>query len=249
MTIKELIAKALKGETLTDDERKQMETYDPDAASKSAIDAAAAAARRKAEEELNKAQASLKEAVEKASALEAKVTQYEKALGDNQKAGNAELDAMRKTVEALKKRADDADAKAAKLEKDQRINAIIAKAGFKYAEGVDGAAINGILHGKLAALDDAGLKDIEEASSPFESALHGALFKAHRESWKGALLDESGRGTGNPLTGTTGGGYDGRNPWKKGDTWNRTRQMELLKSDPALATKLQNEAGYTPPSF
>ena len=174
---------------------------------------------------------------------------YERGERGLKERREAELEAMRKTVDALKKRADDADAKAARLEKDQRINAIIAKAGFKYAEGVDGAAINGILHGKLAALDDAGLKDIEEASSPFESALHGALFKAHRESWKGALLDESGRGTGNPLTGTTGGGYDGRNPWKKGDTWNRTRQMELLKSDPALATKLQNEAGYTPPSF
>lgn len=248
MTIKEAIQKILKGETLTEDERKQLETYDPEAANKAAIDAAAAGARRKAEEELAKAQASLKEAVGKATALEAKVTQYEQALNNNQKQGNAELEAMRKTVDALKKRADDADAKAARLEKDQRINAIIAKAGFKYADGVDGAAINGILHAKLAALDDNGLKDIEGASTPFESALHGSLFKAHRESWKGALLDESGRGTGSPLTGKTGGSYDGVNPWKK-DTRNLTRQLEISKEDAALAAKLKKEAGVVDPAF
>lgn len=248
MTIKELIQKLLKGETLTDEERTQLGAYDPEQANKAAIDSAAAGARRKAEEELSKAQAQLKEAVEKATALEAKVTQYEQALNNNQKQGNAELEAMQKTLDALKKRADDADAKAAKLEKDQRINAIIAKAGFKYADGVDGAAINGILHTKLAALDDAGLKDIEAASTPFESPLHGSLFKAHKESWKGALLDESGRGTGSPITGKSGGDYDGVNPWKK-DTRNSTRQLEIHAKDPALAAQLMKEAGVQQPAF
>lgn len=248
MTIKDIIQKVLKGETLTDDERKQMEAYDPEQASKSAIDAAAAGARRKAEEELSKAQASLKEAVEKATALEAKVSQYEQALNNNQKQGNAELEQMRKTVDALKKRADEADAKAAALLKSQRIDAIIAKAGFHYSKDVDGKAIDSLLHAKLEALDDAGLKDLEEASTPFESAIHGALFKTHRESWKGALLDESGRGTGSPITGKTGGGYDGVNPWKK-DSRNSTRQLEIEAKDPALAAQLKKEAGVQPPAF
>lgn len=248
MTIKELIQKALKGETLTDDERNQLGAYDPDQANKAAIDSAAAGARRKAEEELAKIRKELEAANEKAADLEAKAAKYQKALGDNQKQGNAELDQMRKTLDALKKRADEADAKAAALLKSNRIDAIIAKAGFRYSKDVDGKAIDSLLHAKLEALDDTGLKDLEDASSPFESALHGALFKAHKESWKGALLDESGRGTGNPITGKTGGSYDGVNPWKK-ESRNLTRQLDIEAQDAVLAAKLKKEAGVTEPTF
>ena len=250
MTIKELIQKALKGEplNLTDEERKQWEAYDPDAANKSAIDAAAAGARRKAEEELSKIRKELEAANEKATGLETENAQLKKSLGDNQKLGNAEVESLKKQMEAFKKERDEEKAARAKLEKNQRIDALIAKAGFKYADGFDSSIINGSLHAQLEGLDDDGLKDIEEASSPFESARHGSLFKTHREKWKGALLDESGRGSGSPITGNSDGGYDGRNPWKK-DTWNRTRQLEIGAKDAALAKKLQSEAGYEPLAF
>ncbi len=248
MTIKELIQKALKGETLTDDERNQLGAYDPDQANKAAIDSAAAGARRKAEEELAKIRKELEAANEKATGLETENAQLKKSLGDNQKLGNAEVENLKKQMELFKKERDEEKAARAALEKNQRIDALIAKAGFKYAEGFDSAIINGALHAQLAELDDNGLKDIETASTPFESARHGSLFKTHREKWKGALLDESGRGSGNPQTGSAGDRYDGVNPWKK-DTRNSTRQLEIEAKDPALAAQLKKEAGVQPPAF
>lgn len=244
MTIKEIIQKALKGETLTDDERKQLETYDPDAANKSAIDAAAAAARRKAEEELAKVQASLKEATDKVAALESKASQYEQTIKGQNQQGNAELKVMRDQLEALTKRLADSDAKAAKLEKDARIEAIIAKAGFHYGPGFDGKAIDGLLHAKLDALDDAGLKDIEDAATPFDSLLHGGIFKSHKEAWKGALLDESGKGSNSPLTKATSGSFSGPNPWKQ-ETKNLTQRMIISRDNPQLAAQLKAQAGFT----
>lgn len=241
MIIKALIGKAIKGETLTDEERKQLETYDPDAANKAAVDAAAAGARRKAEEELAKVQAELKEANEKNA-------QLQKSLGDNQKQGNAEVENLKKMMETFKKERDEEKAARAKLEKSNRIDAQIARCKFKYADGFDGPTIDKFLHSQLETLDEDGLKNIEEASTPFESTMHGTLFKTHREKWKGALLDESGRGTGNPQTGSAGGSYDGVNPWKK-DTRNSTRQLEIEAKDPALATQLKKEAGVQPPAF
>lgn len=244
---KELIQKLLKGETLTEEERQQLEQFDPEATNKQAIDAAAAAARRKAEEELAKARKDLEAATEKATGLEAKVAQYEETIKGNAQQGNAELKVMKAQLEALNKRAEEADAKAARLEKNARIDAIIAKAGFHYAAGFDEKAINGLLHAKLDALDDAGLKEIEDAATPFESLLHGGIFKAHKESWKGALLDESGAGSGSPIVGSAGAAtYQGPNPWKK-DSTNLTERMRISKENPQLAAQLKAQAGFQDP--
>jgi len=250
MTIKELIQKALKGETLTDEERGLLDAFDPDKAAKSAIDSAAASARRKAEEELTKAQAELKAAQEKVNELNGKVAQYEETIKGNAQQGNAELKVMQAQLEQLTKRAAEADAKAARVEKNSRIDAIIERAGFKYGAAFDGKAINGLLHAQLEALDDAGLKEIEEAKTPFDSLLHGQLFKGHKEKWKGALLDESGKGSGDPTAGKTAAGtagFRGPNPWVE-ETKNLTMRRQISMNDPQLAAQLKSQAGFVDPT-
>ena len=247
MNIKEIIQKALNGETLSDDERAALAAFDPEKAAKSAIDSAAAAARRKAEEELAKAQADLKAKTDEVASLTAKAAQLEESLKGSAQQGSQELQVMRKQLEALTKRAEEADAKAAKLEKDARIEALIAKAGFRYGPGFSEKEINGLLHAKLAALDDEGLKDLEEAATPFDGILHGQIFKAHRETWKGAILDESGKGSGSPATSKTAtGGAKVPNPWKA-ETSNLTQRMVISKTDPQLAARMKAEAGFTDP--
>ncbi len=246
MNTKEIIQKLLKGETLTDDERTALEAFDPDKAAKAAIDSAAAAARRKAEEELAKAQADLKAKSDEVASLTAKAAQLEESLKGNAQQGSQEMQVMRKQLEALTKRLEEADAKAAKLEKDARIDALIAKAGFNYGPGFSEKEINGLLHAKLQTLDDEGLKDLEEAATPFDGVLHGGIFKAHRETWKGALLDETGKGSGSPVTGKTVTGAKVPNPWKA-ETSNLTQRMVISKSDPQLAARMKAEAGFTDP--
>ncbi len=247
MNTKEIIQKLLKGESLTEEERSHLEAFDPEAEVKKASDSAAANARRKAEEELAKAKADLKAKTDEASSLTSKVAQLEESLKGNAQQGSKDMQVMKEQLEALTKRLADSDAKAAKLEKNARIDALIAKAGFKYGPGFSEKEINGLLHAKLEALDDEGLKDLEDAATPFDGILHGGIFKGHRETWKGALLDETGKGSGSPATGKTAtGGSKVPNPWKA-ETSNLTQRMVISKTDPQLAARMKAEAGFTDP--
>ena len=256
--MKDIIQKLLKAapETaLTEEERAKATAFDLEAA----LNSAAAAARRKAEEDVAKLTAALKS---KEDALKAKDEEHAAALKakDDENAQlketikgrnlheNAEVLELRKLLESERKEREAAKAETAKLQRNNLIDSLIEKAGFKYAAGFDGRAINSILHSKLEALDDDGLKEIDEADTPFDSLLHGQLFKNHRDKWKGALLDESGKGSGSPASGRAPvGGFKGPNPWKA-DTTNLTERRRISMEDPQLAAQLKAEAGFKDPA-
>ena len=246
MNIKDILKKSMEGKPLTDEEKAFVESYDPDAASRSAVDAAAAAARRDAEAKLQKAQADLKAAQDAQAALDAKVKEYE---ADTTKKGGAANEAIKLLTQkldsmetALKQ---EREAKA-KLTRDTRINGIIQKAGIKYVDGVDVTEVNASLFRKLAALEDDALDAIEKADKPDKEPVYGNLFSKHKEAWKAAIADDTGSGSGQRPGQTGSFRTPGVNPWKK-ETRNLTDQISLMNSDPQKAAQLMAEAGVKPP--
>ena len=115
MSIKDILAKVAKGETLTDEERSTLAAYDPQAE----IDKASAAARRTAEKERDefKAQAE-KSAADLAAAIEAQKNPEK----------DTQLAKLAKEVEKLTKKNAEAEAK---LKATARMDAIRAAAKAK----------------------------------------------------------------------------------------------------------------------
>ncbi len=99
MTLKEIRDKLLKGETLTDEEKKFLEAWDPDSrvskteAEKEA-DRKAAAARKEAEK-------AVQEATEKAAALEAKIKELEASTGTSEQQAEKKIELLTKQLDDL----------------------------------------------------------------------------------------------------------------------------------------------------
>lgn len=183
--MKELIAKLLKGETLTAEERGKLEAFDPD---KAANDAAAAA-RKKAETERDAARTELAE--------------LKKTAAASGEAGKTEQQKLLARIEKLEKEKAEADAKSAALERARAIEAIRDKSGIKFIEGIDAELAKGIFSKQLDGLDD--LTD--------EAAVNERI-KSFREANKGLILSEQGGGTGRTGK-PAGGTSATKNPWKK----------------------------------
>jgi len=178
MTIKELLAKMLKGEALTDEEKKLVQEWDPDAT--------AAAARRKAE-------ADAKKLADKLAELEAANAELAKKAAEAGSAGKTEAEKLVKQVETLTKQVEqitlakaDADAKAAQLAREQRIGQLRAKHGVKFVDGVDPALVEGAFARAFDGLDS--FDDEADVRTRVES-----FKKANK-----ALIADSGHGTGAP---------------------------------------------------
>lgn len=213
--MKDIIAKLLKGETLTADERAKLEGYDPD----KAVNDAAAAARKKAEGERDAAR----------TELEA----LKKSAEEGKKGSQTETQKLLARIEKLEKEKADADAKAAAMERATAIEAIRAKSGIKFVDGIDPDLLKGIFSKQFDGLDD--LTD--------EATVNDRL-KTFREANKGLILSEQGGGTGRSGQ-PAGGGYTSRNPWKK-ESFNLTEQIQLAQSNPAEAARLKAEAAANP---
>lgn len=115
-----------------------------------------------------------------------------------------------------------AEAKAAKVDAAARIHAITL--------GVKPERIDYLL--KLANLDGVELKDGKADDEAIKAALEAVLKDV--PELKGA---NGGAGSGN----NPGDQSKSENPWKK-ETFNLTKQAEILKKDPALAERLKAEA-------
>lgn len=247
MNIKDITKKLVEGKPLSDEEKAFVESYDPDAATRTAVDAAAAAARRDAEAKLQKATADLKAATDAQAALQAKVKEFETNAG---KLGGEASEAIRilnEKMAKLEKDRADAIAAQAKMVRETRISKLIEKAKLKYVDGVDVTEVNGSLARKLDSLDDDALAEIESADSPDKAQIHGHIFSKHRETWKGVIADESGGGSGGRPAGSRPSRMsNGVNPWKS-ETKNLTDQISIMNSDPQKAAQLMAEAGVKPP--
>ena len=214
--MKNLIEKLLKGETLTADERAKLEGFDPE----KAVNDAAAAARKKAEGERDAARTELET--------------LKKSAEEGKKGSQTETQKLLARIEKLEKEKADADAKSAALERATAIEAIRAKSGLKFVDGIDPDLLKGIFSKQFDGIDD--LAD--------EAAVNERL-KSFREANKGLILSEQGGGTGR--TGIPAGvNRTARNPWKK-ESFNLTEQISIAQTNPAEAERLKAEAAATNP--
>lgn len=196
MNIKALLAKLLKGEALTDEEKSTLAAHDPDTV--------AAAARKKAEAEA-------KAAADKAAEMEAKLTELQEKI-DN--AGKTEAEKAKVEQAKIAKKLADYEAKVETLAKEKaeivrghKLEKITGN--LKFVDGVDKDLIGEVLKAKLGTLKDEELDDAK-AVEP--------VLKAFRESNKALLIDESGHGSGQKRDGSNpAGGSGAKTPEQQSD--------------------------------
>lgn len=226
MTIKEISAKILKGEQLTDAEKAFLQAYDPD---KDKNDAAAAA-RRRAEEERDAAKAEadkLKKQIDDAKQAEEAAKQSQ--MTESQKR-DAEFKKMQDQIAQLTKERDDNASKAAATQRSQSIRDAAKAAGIALApKTVSEGLFYRMLETTLSGVDIANQTALTEALDKFKAENPGIIT---------APGNGSGVDTGKPSDGSK----SKSNPWAK-ETFNLTEQVTLFEKSPDQARALAAEAG------
>ena len=227
MNIKDILAKLLKGEALTDDEKAFAESFDL----QGELDRASASARRKAE-------AQTKDALKKHDDLQKQIEELTAQLAEKENAGRAsetELAKLAKKIKSLEEKNAEAEAQ---LAANARMDAIVelAKAnGIKPAEGISGKALETLLDLAVGQTD---VTDEDAMKAVF------AQFKADNPSMIAAAVKQGanvrGQQDDNSFKGVA-------NPWK-GESINLTKQIEISQKNPDLAKQMMAEAGVNPPA-
>lgn len=224
MNIKDILAKLLKGETLTDDEKAFAEAFDL----QGELDKASAAARRKAE-------AATKEAVKKHDDLNRQIEELQAKLTEKEEAGKTSATELEKLAKKIKTLEEKNAASEAKLAANARMDAIVdlAKAhGIKPAEGISGKSLETLLDlavGETDVTDEDAMKAVFEQFKADNPSMIAAAVKKGANV-KGAQADNSFAGV--------------PNPWKK-ESLNLTKQIEISQKNPDLAKTMMTEAGET----
>lgn len=181
MKITELTAKLLKGEQLTEDEKKFLGEFDPD----KAVNEAAAAARRKAEADAKKLMDELEALkAEKSKAEEDAEKERQKGMTEAQKLA-AQIAQLTKSVEDISKAKAESDKQAAALARKQKIAQIREANKIAFVDGVDPELAGGAF---AAAFD--GLDTLDD-----EAAVKQRL-SAFQSKNKALIFDASGHGAG-----------------------------------------------------
>lgn len=214
MTLADILAKIAKGETLNDEEKSFAGSYDL----QKQLDAAAGAARKKAEKERDDAKS---EAVK----LMEQIEELKNASNDDKH--KAEKASLEKRLATLEKAKADAEARTAKLTRDARVRELAKAAGIVAAKGIDSKTLDAVIDGVMQSVDLEDAEAVKTALDGFKTANAG-------------MIAAQTIGGANPL-GNPGGGFTGANPWKK-DSFNLTTQMRLQKESPETAKALQAEA-------
>jgi hypothetical protein len=230
MKLKDILAKLAKGEALTDAEKAFLADFDPD----QAMNDAAAAARRKAEEKLTAAE-------KRAQDAEARAKELADAADAKADEGKPELEKAQKTIDRLTAQLAERDAliKTLSTEKEgltreQKLAAIIQKSGIDFIPGVDKAKQLKLLKMDFAEL---ALKDLDD------DALTKPILAGFAKANEAIIVDQSGSGSGRkPNVNETFKGAKITNPWKK-ESFNLTLQGRITKDEPELAARLKKEAG------
>lgn len=230
MNIKELLAKLLKGETLTAEEKAFVEQYDP----QKEIDTASAAARRKAEKEAKEARDKLDAQNATVKELTEKLEAAEKAADDAKGGNSAELAKMQKQIAKLE--AVNA-ANEQKLKANARMDAIraaVKTAGITAAKGISPDALERLID---LSVGDTDVSDADALKAVLDQ------FKADNPSMIAAEVKGGSNIKGDPnaskFTGIA-------NPWKA-DSFNLTKQIEILNAEPNTAKTMMAEAGVAAP--
>ena len=226
MKLKDILAKVLKGEALTEEEKTFLAAQDPD---KNTNDAAAAA-RRKAEEERDRIKTDLET---KLAELTAKLAEGDgKGKTELQKA-MAELEKLQKQVGEVTKSLEGERSEKSKLIRAQKIEELARASGIRFIDAVDSKIMTRAL---AAQFDELAVEDLADVAKV------KPILDTFRQLNKGVLLDASGNGSGTP-PGRLPNAIDTTvNPWKK-ETLNLTKQGEIIKQNPQLAASMKTAAG------
>ena len=181
MTIKELMTKIGNGETLTDDERKLVAEFDP----QTAIDSAAAAARKAEKAAAEKAIAEKQDAqtklVELQKMIDAKADEGKTDLEKSQ----SQISELSKSLKAMQDQLAAKDAEASAMKRNQVISGIRTKAGIQFIEGLDQGMLEGSFANSFEGLDDLSDETVIQTKVETWKAMNAA-----------AIIDTSGNGTG-----------------------------------------------------
>lgn len=218
MKIKAILDKVLKGETLTDEEKKFLGEYDE----QKLLDAAAGAARKKAEGERDQ--------------HKAKVDELTKALEEAQKSGasqNDDLAKLNKRIADLEKANKESADKLAAQARTAAIQNAVREAKITCAKGISSALFDNAVSAAFSGID---MNNAEVVKSTLEK------FKTDNP----ALIAVEGIGGPGQQGGPgAAGGYDKPNPFSK-KSLNMTEALTLMKNNPALAKQLQADAAKEP---
>ena len=213
MTIKELMAKVAKGETLTDEDKDFAGKYDP----QKDIDAAAGAARKKAEQERD--------------GFKAKVDELTAQLAEAQKSGTSAdetIKKLQKDVAALMKTNKENEERLAAQVRAESIRKAASEAKVVCAKGISQSLFDKAL---AAAFDGVDMANAD-------------VVKATLDKFKGdnpAMIGVDGVG-GVGTQGKPGGtGLPAVNPFSK-KTFNLTEGLKLMQSNPEAAKQMQEAA-------
>lgn len=204
MDIKAVLAKVANGEALTDDEKAELKAYDPDKVSNSA----AAAARKKAEQELK--------------AAKDRVAELELEASEKGNEGKTELEKVQKQLEKLTKDLATKDQALAKAEaerkkgiRDGKISKLLS--GIKLMDGVDQDLVR---MGLERSLVDVGDDDLDSEAA-YKPVLEGFITKN-----KALIVGDAGGGAGTPAKGGAAGAAGSGDPMQMTP---EQRQAELKK--------------------
>lgn len=176
--IKDILTKITAGESLTDDDKAFIATYDPDATQTAVVNAASAAARRKAE-------AKLAETEQLRLALETKLADKDAATMTESQKWAKQLEDLNKKVVAIEAAKADAEAKATKLVRGQAIGQIKTAKSLAWISGVDHNIVNAAFEAEFSGLDD--LSDQVEIDNRVTSFV---------TKNKALIVDQTGKGSG-----------------------------------------------------
>ncbi len=189
MKIGELIAKAAKGEALTEEERKALAEFDL----QKQIDASAAAARKEAEAKADQAKA-------EAAKMQKQIDELNAAIKAKDDAGKSDLERAQEQVATFAKQLKDLQGKVEQAEQEktrmlrsQQLDEVRRNAKLDWIDGVDSKILQRAFEGAFEGIDDLGNEDVVKPVI--------ATFRALN---KGVIRDPSGPGSGNPLRDGTG---------------------------------------------
>jgi len=193
MKLKDIQAKLKKGEELTDAEKQFLADYDES----KAVNDAAAAARRKAEEKQAELEKEREKLNQQMADIQAKLDEKENAGKSDAEKAQAQIEALSKQVGELKTQAEEASSAQAQMSRNQRIADIRRTAGIQFVPGLD--------HAMLEQSFSRAFEGIEDLESD-------EVIKTKVETWqamnKAAILDTSGSGTGSEPNGAGGTSAD-----------------------------------------
>ena len=214
MKLKEVLTKVYNGDALTDEEKKFINEYDE----QKILDAAASAARKKAEAERD--------------GFKGKVDELTKALEEAQKSGAAGNDTIAKlqkdVADLIKSNKESAEKLAAQARTDA-IRKAVSGAKIVCAKGISSTLFDNAINAAFNGVDMSNEEVVKATLDTFKKD-NPAMISVEGVGGVGAK-----GAPGNP------GAWTGANPFSK-KTFNLTQSMELMKSNPEQAKALQAEA-------